>query len=148
MEKLSSDLDTKVQTDSASVAGQNYATITSLTVRQSFGALVFTGTPGDMYVFMKEISSNGNMQTVDVVFPMHPILLYFNPNILGLMLKPLFENQESGHYPNKYAIHDLGAHFPNATGHPDGQDEEMPVEECGNMLIMSGAYAQEPGDAN
>ncbi len=33
-------------------------------------------------------------------------------------------------------MHDLGAHFPNATGHPDGRDEYMPVEECGNMLIM------------
>lgn len=33
-------------------------------------------------------------------------------------------------------MHDLGAHFPNATGHPEGRDEYMPVEECGNMLIM------------
>lgn len=33
-------------------------------------------------------------------------------------------------------MHDLGASFPNATGHPDGRDEYMPVEECGNMLIM------------
>lgn len=33
-------------------------------------------------------------------------------------------------------MHDLGASFPNATGHPDGNDEYMPVEECGNMLIM------------
>ena len=33
-------------------------------------------------------------------------------------------------------MHDLGSSFPNATGHPDGRDEYMPVEECGNMLIM------------
>lgn len=33
-------------------------------------------------------------------------------------------------------MHDVGANFPNATGHPDGRDEYMPVEECGNMLIM------------
>ncbi len=33
-------------------------------------------------------------------------------------------------------MHDLGYHFPNATGHGDGNDEYMPVEECGNMLIM------------
>jgi hypothetical protein len=97
---------------------------------------------------MKEISSNGNMQTVDVVFPLHPVLLYFNPNLLKLLLDPLFENQESGHYPNQYSMHDLGAHYPNATGHPDGRDEEMPVEECGNMLIMTLAYAQRSGDFN
>jgi hypothetical protein len=33
-------------------------------------------------------------------------------------------------------MHDLGAHFPNLTGHADGRDEYMPVEECGDMLIM------------
>jgi len=33
-------------------------------------------------------------------------------------------------------MHDLGSSFPNATGHPDGRDEYMPVEECGNMLIL------------
>lgn len=33
-------------------------------------------------------------------------------------------------------MHDLGYSFPNATGHPDGKDEYMPVEECGNMLIL------------
>lgn len=33
-------------------------------------------------------------------------------------------------------MHDLGAHFPNLTGHPAGHDEYMPVEECGDMLIM------------
>ena len=37
---------------------------------------------------------------------------------------------------NDYAMHDLGSSFPNATGHADGRDEYMPVEECGNMLIM------------
>jgi hypothetical protein len=33
-------------------------------------------------------------------------------------------------------MHDLGAHFPNLTGHSDGRDEYMPVEECGDMLVM------------
>lgn len=33
-------------------------------------------------------------------------------------------------------MHDIGASYPNATGHPDGRDEYMPVEECGNMLIL------------
>lgn len=48
----------------------------------------------------------------------------------------LMEHMLSGQYPNTYAMHDLGTHFPNATGHPDGNDEYMPVEECGNILIM------------
>jgi glutaminase A-like protein len=35
-------------------------------------------------------------------------------------------------------MHDLGSHFPNATGHPDGHDEYMP---CGDILIMGLALA-------
>jgi len=49
-----------------------------------------------------------------------PIFLYLEPEILGLLLEPLFLHQEAGLYPNKYSIHDLGSSFPNATGHPDG----------------------------
>jgi hypothetical protein len=94
------------------------------------------------YLFLKEISSDGNVQTVDVIFPFHPILLYTNPALLKLLLDPLFENQESGQYPNKYSMHDLGSSYPNATGHPLGNDEAQPLEECGNMLIMTLAYAQ------
>ena len=86
------------------------------------------------------------MQTVDVIFPFHPVLMYTNPNLLKLLLDPLFENQESGQYPNTYSMHDLGAHYPNATGHPDGADEKQPLEECGNMLIMTLAYAQRTND--
>jgi len=43
-------------------------------------------------------------------------------------------------------MHDLGSSYPNATGHPDGNDEKQPLEECGNMLIMTLAYAQRTND--
>jgi hypothetical protein len=99
-----------------------------------------------MYLFLKEISSDGNMNTVDVVFPAYPIFLYTNPEFLKLVLDPLYENQEAGKYPNNYAMHDLGSSYPNATGHSDGSDEKMPLEECGNMLIMTLAYAQKSGN--
>lgn len=49
-----------------------------------------------------------------------PIYLYLQPEILGLLLEPLFLHQEAGLYPNQYSIHDLGSSFPNATGHPEG----------------------------
>lgn len=114
-----------VADDTKKAAGQNYTTVTSLAVRQSFGATQLVGTQNKTYLFMKEISSNGNTQTVDVIFPLHPILLYLNPKLIKLLLAPLYENQESGHYPNQYSMHDLGSHYPNATGHPDGKDEEV-----------------------
>ena len=43
-------------------------------------------------------------------------------------------------------MHDLGSSYPNATGHPAGNDEAQPLEECGNMLIMTLAYAQRTND--
>jgi len=133
--------DTRVAQDSLAAGGQNYLTITSLSVRQAFGATQLVGTQQKMYFFVKEISSDGNTQTVDILFPMHPILMYSNPNLLKLALDPLFENQESGQYPNMYSMHDLGSSYPNATGHSLGNDEMQPLEECGNMLIMTLAYA-------
>ncbi|CAI7565963.1 unnamed protein product [Penicillium crustosum] len=143
---LASFFDSKVAQDSIATAGQDYLTITSLSVRQAFGATQLCGTKDKTYLFLKEISSDGNMNTVDVVFPAYPIFLYTNPEFLKLVLTPLFENQEAGKYPNKYSMHDLGSAYPNATGHSDGSDEKMPLEECGDMLIMSLAYAQKSGD--
>ncbi|OTA98748.1 hypothetical protein M426DRAFT_69183 [Hypoxylon sp. CI-4A] len=142
---LATDLDNQVATDSLAAAGQNYLTLTSLSVRQTFGALQFTGTDSDPLVFLKEISSNSDIQTVDVIFPAIPLILYTNPAILNYLLKPLFLNQENGHYPNTNAIHDLGT-FPVAKGYPDGSDEPQPLEECGNMIIMALAYAQRADD--
>lgn len=143
---LCSELDAKVAKDSRTAAGEDFLTIIALTVRQAFGAVQLCGFPSDQYLFMKEISSDGNMNTVDVIFPAHPIFLYMNPELLRLLLRPVFELQESGKYPNAYAMHDIGAHYPNATGHPDGNDEKMPLEECGNMVIMALAYAQKSGN--
>lgn len=138
--------DNKVAKDSIATAGQDYLTITSLSVRQAFGATQLCGTDDNMYMFLKEISSDGNMNTVDVIFPAYPIFLYTNPNLLRLVLDPLFENQEAGKYPNDYSMHDLGSSYPNATGHSDGTDEKMPLEECGDMLIMTLAYSQKTND--
>ncbi|KAJ5530624.1 hypothetical protein N7527_004017 [Penicillium freii] len=145
---LASSFDSRVAQDSIATAGQDYLIITSLSVRQAFGATQLCGTKDKTYLFLKEISSDGNMNTVDVVFPAYPIFLYTNPELLKLVLTPLFENQEAGKYPNNYSMHDLGSAYPNATGHSDGSDEKMPLEECGDMLIMSLAYAQKSGDSD
>lgn len=152
--KLSSELDNRVSKDSKAAGGDNYAILTTLATRQAFAATQLVGTKDKHYLFLKEISSNGNMQTIDVIYPAAPIFYYTNPELVKLMLDPHFLNQESGHflnqesghYPNKSAMHDLGAHYPNATGHDDGQDESMPVEECGNNIIMILAYVQRSGN--
>lgn len=155
--------DHKIAIDSLHAGGQDYLTITSLSARQAFGAVQLCGTPDKPYYFLKEISSDGNTQTIDVIFPAMPIFLYTNPILLKYMLDPLYENQEAGHFPQEYAIHDLGSNYPRAVGHPTGDGgmfplnslslqadiyytEPMPLEECGNMIIMTLAYSQHTGD--
>lgn len=127
--------------DAYKSGADDYVDIVAVSARQVMGACHFLGTPEDPLIFMKEISSDGNTQTIDVIFPTFPFFLYTNPRWLAYLLEPLIEHMGSGQYPNKYAMHDLGAHYPNATGHPDGRDEYMPVEECGNILIAGLALA-------
>ena len=45
--------------------GQDYLSLTSLAVRQAFGSIEYTNTPTEPLLFMKEISSDGNVNTVD-----------------------------------------------------------------------------------
>ncbi|TKA78319.1 hypothetical protein B0A49_02284 [Cryomyces minteri] len=85
----------------------------------------------------KEISADGNVNTVDVMYPAISLFLYTNPELLRQNLDPLVHNQENGFYPNEYFLHDLGSHFPNATRHIEGSDEYMPVKPSGNMLLMT-----------
>ncbi|EOD52717.1 putative glutaminase a protein [Neofusicoccum parvum UCRNP2] len=122
--------------DAYQSGSENYVDIVALSARQVMGATSFSGTPENPVLFLKEISSNGNSQTVDVIFPAWPFFLYTNPRWGAWLLEPLIEHMNSGQYPNDYSMHDLGSHFPNMTGYPDGNDEYMPVEECGDMLIM------------
>ena len=135
-----------------------YYSIVALSTRQIMAAWVLTIPPdstcsststnsSEPLMFQKEISSNGNMNTVDVIFPAMPFLLYANPKMLTYLLNPLFQFQEGGFYPNGYAMHDLGSNFPNATGHVEGDDEYMPVEESGNMILMVWAYYKFTGDS-
>jgi len=63
---LCTNQDNKIHDDSVAAAGADYALITTLAVRQVFGALQLANTPGNPYVFLKEISSDGNIQTVSI----------------------------------------------------------------------------------
>lgn len=133
---LATNYSAQLAIDAFQSGASDYVDIVALSARQVLGATSFVGIPDDPIIFMKEISSDGNTQTIDVLFPAFPFFLYSNPKWLAYLLEPLIEHTLSGQYPNTYAPHDIGASFPNATGHPDGRDEYMPVEECGNILIM------------
>ncbi|KAL9028936.1 MAG: hypothetical protein Q9196_002764 [Gyalolechia fulgens] len=128
-----------------------YYSIVALSTRQIMAAYTLAIPPSsggpnsssnatEPLIFQKEISSNGNVNTVDVIYPAMPFFLYANPDLLRYTMEPLYQYQEGGFYPNEYSMHDLGTHYPNATGHVEGDDEYMPVEESGNMILMSYAY--------
>lgn len=132
----------------------SYYSIIALSARQVMGAYVLATPPSingsntsEPLMFQKEISSDGNVNTVDVMYPAMPFFLYSNVELLRYNLEPLYQNQEGGFYPNTYSMHDLGTNFPNATGHVEGNDEYMPVEESGNMVIMTYAYYAYSGNA-
>ncbi|GAA5989358.1 hypothetical protein JCM5350_005687 [Sporobolomyces pararoseus] len=145
--------DAQIRQDAQRVSGDNYAAIVELSTRQAFATFELTTGVNEEYevdesktmAWLKEISSNGDMSTIDVIFPLHPILLYTNPTLLALLLEPLLTYTHSGLYPNRWPVHDLGT-YPNATGYNDGNDEPMPVEEAGNMLWMALSYYQLTSD--
>lgn len=133
-------LDHQITLDATRAGGPKYAALCALALRQAFGATEMVGTNENPWMFMKEISSDGNISTVDVLYPAFPVFLYANPRLLRLQLDPLLEYAETGGWPKPFAEHDIGAAYPNASGHNNGKEEDMPVEESANMLIMVAAY--------
>lgn len=95
-------LDRRIASDAEAAGGTDFVAIASLAVRQVFGALGYTGTEEQPLVFLKEISSNSDIQTVDVIYPAFPIMLYLNPDLIRWTLDPLLENGRH-HYPNNWA---------------------------------------------
>ncbi|MEU4087079.1 glutaminase domain-containing protein [Streptomyces aureus] len=122
--------------------GEHYAAVCALALRQAVGSAELVDRGGVPWAFQKEISSSGNMSTVDVIYPTFPVYLHLSPAYLRMLLEPLLDYPEHGGWPNPFAEHDLGRLYPNADGHDDGNEESMPVEESANLLIMAAAVVQ------
>ena len=133
-------LDAKIKKEATAAGGAKYAALCTIALRQAFGGTELVLRNGEPWAFLKEISSDGNVSTVDVVYPGAPAFTYLDPNYLGLLIAPIIDYAENGGWPKVFCEHDLGSHYPNATGHNDGNEEDMPVEETANILIMSAAY--------
>lgn len=126
----------------------DYALLCALSLRQAFATIELTHSDArGIQAWVKEISSDGNMLTVDIIYPMLPMLLYLCPEYIGWMMRPLLEYQSKGPVYEACA-HDLGSHYPYATGPSDGSNSHMPVEESGNILIIALAHAQVTGDVS
>ena len=102
---LASNYSEQLRIDAYQSGSTNYVDIVALSARQAMGATSFSGTPENPLLFLKEISSNGNSQTVDVIFPAFPFFLYTQPRWLAYLLEPLLEHQLSGQYPYVMSVY-------------------------------------------
>jgi hypothetical protein len=137
--------DAKLQKDATTVGGEKYAQIVALAYRECLAA---NGLAADAnkqpLLFTKENTSNGDIATVDVIFPMDPIFVLMSPTLAKASLVSNFDYAASSHWKFPNAPHDLGT-YPQVFGRDDG-GEGMPVEESGNMIILTDAIAQDEGN--
>ena len=97
---------------------------------------------GHPMLFPKENFSNGCISTVDVLYPSAPFFLFFQPKLLEAQLLPVLEYRLAA-VEISVRPHDLGQ-YPLANGQVYGggektEEDQMPVEESGNMLILMDA---------
>lgn len=147
--------------------GKAYTDILSAAARQVLAGhkLVRSEKEGLLYL-SKECHSNGCINTVDVSYPAVPMYLIYAPELVKAMLVGIFRFAQSNLWQADYAPHDIGR-YPIACGQVYALANplylantkysypriyksksfkiytplfQMPVEECGNMLILSYSY--------
>lgn len=145
--------DAELITDLERIGGPEYADIACLAYRQCFAAGKFVAdAKGQPLQFCKENHSNGCIATSDVFYPMAPQFLLLGPTLTKSVLVPFMEYAASDRWRFPFAPHDLGT-YPKANGQRYGggeqsEENQMPVEESGNLLLLFAALAKMEGNTD
>ena len=141
----------KLYADADRVGGEKYAELLSLAYRQVIAAhKVVLDENGEILFISKECNSNGCAATVDVSYPSIPLFLLYNPELVKGMMRPIYRYAASDAWEYDFAPHDVGT-YPLVNGQTYGQNKreyQMPVEECGNMIVMETNVALATGSAD
>lgn len=145
--------------------GEGYVNLTRAALRQAVAAhKLVQNAKGEVLFLSKECNSNGCIATLDVTYPSVPLFLMYNPVLVKGMMIPIIRFAESDAWNFPFAPHDAGR-YPYCAGQVYGEIDDygkhkilctvypniyllpperenymarkhMPVEECGNALIV------------
>ena len=138
--------DKELVTDLTKEGGTHYAQLATLAYQQTIAAhKLVADVNGTPMLFSKENFSNGCIDTVDITYPSSPFFLLLNPKLLEAQLQPMMEYASLPRWRWPFAPHDLGQ-YPLANGQVYGggertEEDQMPVEESGNLIILTNALA-------